>query len=370
MKQYFAFVKKEFRHIFRDKRTLMILFGMPVAQVLIFGFALNNEVDDAGIVIWNQSDDYESVNLTNRLEASAYFHIENAVHSAEDLEASFKNNSAKIGIIIPPNFGHDLGNQMRPEIKIVADASDPNQAQVLTAYAKAIMMEQVNERATISASSAPILNPIPRMIFNPELKAVYMFVPGVMGFILLLVSAMMTSLTIAKEKELGTMELLLVSPLSSGHIILGKVTPYWLLSFLNAVIIILLSISVFDMPINGSKLMLAASSLLFSLCALALGIFISAKANSQMTAMFVSMLGLLLPTILLSGFIFPIENMPLPLQIISNAIPAKWFIMIVKGLMIKGSGFAALWKPISVLAFTTILLGIAAIKSVKPRLNQ
>lgn len=368
MKQFLAFVKKEFRHIFRDRRTLLILFGMPIAQIMIFGFALNNEVSNAGIAIFNMADDYESEILTNKLNSSTYFHIEKECKTTECIEQSFKENKARIGIIIPAHFGSDLHRGEKPQIKIVSDASDPNLAQTLTAYASAIIMRHVQGRAII-AQAPPIVASTPRMLFNPELKSVYMFVPGVMGLILLLVGAMMTSLTIAKEKELGTMELLLVSPLRSWHIILGKVTPYWALSFLNAIIILALSVTVFDMPINGSVILLLASSLLFSLTALALGVFISARSNSQMTAMFISMMGLLLPTILLSGFIFPIENMPLPLQVISNIIPAKWFIIIVKGLMIKGSGLAILYKPIGILVLVTALFGILAVRSVKPRLD-
>ncbi|MCB0733267.1 MAG: ABC transporter permease [Bacteroidetes bacterium] len=369
MKQFLAFVKKEFRHIFRDRRTLLILFGMPIAQVMIFGFALNNEVENAGVVVFDQSGDYESTRLINHLDQSSYFYIERVGHRMDDIEAAFKQGKARLAIILPNHFGRKLLRGEHPAIKIISDASDPNQAQVLTSYATAIIMAHVGDRASVQAE-LPIVQVVPRMMFNPELKAVYMFVPGVMGFILLLVSAMMTSLTIAREKELGTMELLLVSPLRSAHIILGKVTPYWLLSFLNALIIILLGIFVFDMPMNGSVLLLAGSCLIFSLTALGLGIFISARSNSQLTAMFISMMGLLLPTILLSGFIFPIENMPIILRVISNIIPAKWFIILIKGLMIKGSGLSVLWKPLSVLSLITLLFGVAAIKSVKPRLDS
>lgn len=368
MKQYLAFVKKEFRHILRDKRTLLILFGMPIAQILIFGFALNNEVENAGVAIYDMAGDYESELLQQRIENSEQFFIETECENTDCIEEAFRQNRARLGIIIPAYFGQDLLNGEKPQIKIVSDASDPNQAQVLTSYATAIILTHVKGRANV-VQEAPIVTAIPRMIFNPELKAVYMFVPGVMGLILLLVGAMMTSLTIAREKELGTMELLLVSPLHSWHIIFGKVTPYWLLSFTNAMIIVSLGIIVFDMPMNGSVALLIGSCLLFSLTALALGIFISSRANSQMVAMFASMMGLLLPTILLSGFIFPIENMPLVLQVVSNIIPAKWFIMLIKGLMIKGSGMSVIWKPVAVLGFITLFLGVAATKSVKPRLN-
>lgn len=369
MKQYLAFVKKEFRHIFRDRRTLLILFGMPLAQVMIFGFALNNEVDNAGMVIWDMSGgDYESIQLQNRLDASSYFYTTAITHSEKEVEEAFRSGDARLAVIIPERFGEKMLNGEKPAIRIISDATDPNQAQVLTSYASAIITAHVKGRAQ-TVQEAPVVTPVPRMLFNPELRAVYMFVPGVMGFILLLVSAMMTSLTIAREKELGTMELLLVSPLYPAHIIFGKVTPYWLLSFVNAIVIVFLGMSVFGMPMNGSVLLLTGSCLLFSLTALSLGIFISARANSQMTAMFVSMMGLLLPTILLSGFIFPIENMPWVLQAISNIIPARWFIIIIKGLMIKGSGLAVLWKPIGILALITLVLSAAAIRSVKPRLK-
>jgi len=369
MKKYLAFVTKEFRHILRDKRTLLILFGMPMAQVMIFGFALNNEVDNAGVAIYNMAGDYESVLLENKINASSYFHIYRQCENIEGIERSFQEGKAKIGIVIPNNYGSELLRGEIPVIQILNDASDPNQAQVLSSYAKAIIQRQVNGRAEISVVP-PVIRIQPRMIFNPELKAVYMFVPGVMGLILLLVSAMMTSLSIAREKEQGTMELLLVSPLNSAHIIFGKVTPYWLLSFINAMIIIFLGIAVFDMPMNGSFIALTLCCLLFSLTALALGIFISSRSNSQMTAMFISMMGLLLPTIMLSGFIFPIENMPVVLRVISNIIPAKWFIIIIKGLMIKGSGLGLLLKPIGILAFITLVFGIASIKSIKPRLSE
>ncbi|MCB0760716.1 MAG: ABC transporter permease [Flavobacteriales bacterium] len=369
MRQFLAFVKKEFRHIFRDRRTLLILFGMPVAQVMIFGFALNNEVENAGVAIFDMSMDYESTLLINHIDVSSYFFVDRTCRNIECIEDAFRTNTARLGIVIPADFGSKLWRGENPAIKIIGDASDPNQAQVLTTYAKAIIQSHLAERASVTIE-LPILRSTSRMVFNPELKAVYMFVPGIMGFILLLVSAMMTSLTIAREKELGTMELLLVSPLRSAHIIFGKVAPYWLLSFVNAIIIVLLGIVVFDTPMNGSVVLLTMSCLLFSLTALALGIFISARSSSQMTAMLISMMGLLLPTILLSGFIFPIENMPVVLQVVSNVIPAKWFIILIKGLMIKGSGINMLWKPFAILLFITVLLSIAAIRNVKPRLES
>lgn len=368
MKRFIAFVRKEFLHIIRDRRTLVILFGMPIAQVMIFGFALNNEIKDAGIVICDRAKDAETAEIKWKLEASEYFHIAREVPDEQGIEEAFQFNEAKLALIFPADFGRRRDRGENPAIKLITDASDPNQAQVLAAYASAIIQGYARNTA-VTQSEAPVISAETRMVFNPELKAVYMFVPGVMGMILLLVSAMMTSLTIAKEKELGTMELLLVSPLRPAQIILGKVTPYWLLSFMIAVIIILLGVFVFGVPMTGSVVLLGLSCLLFSFTALSLGIVISARANSQMTAMFMSMFATLLPTLLLSGFIFPIENMPWPLRLISHIIPARWFIDIVKGVMIKGSGILILWKPLAALGLITAFLMVAGIRSVKARLE-
>lgn len=346
----------------------MILFGMPAAQVLLFGFALNNDIHEAAYAVLDQAKDPLSRRIIENMDASGYFHLVGELSRENQIAQVFQSNSARLVIIFPDHFQEDLEDGRNPSVRLVSDASDPNLAQELVSYASSILSASMGQSKTDSQPASQA-DPDIRMLFNPQLQSVYMFVPGVMGLILLLVSAMMTSLTIAREKELGTMELLMVSPLKPVHILLGKVMPYWLLSFINALIIVLLGVLVFHMPLNGSVFLLALSCLLFSITALSLGIFISARANSQMTAMFASMLGLLLPTILLSGFIFPIENMPLPLRIISLAIPARWFIVIIKGVMIKGVGLDILWLPFVVLAGMTLILMIASIKSVKSRLT-
>jgi drug efflux transport system permease protein len=368
MKSFLAFVKKEFYHIIRDKRTLLILFGMPVAQVLLFGFALTNDISEAKFAVLDESKDAGTLQLQEKMDASSYFHLVKELKNEKEIPGIFQRNEARLVIIFPQDFSEKLQEGKDPAIRLVSDASDPNLAEELISYASSIIQDYV-QKQRVNIQTTPMVVPQMRMLFNPELKSVYMFVPGVMGLILLLVSAMMTSLTIAREKEFGTMELLLVSPLKPIHIIVGKVAPYWLLAFINSMIIILLGVFVFHMPLNGSVILLVLSCLLFSFTALSLGIFISARANSQMTAMFASMLGLLLPTLLLSGFIFPIENMPWLLRMISYIIPARWFIVIIKGLMIKGTGIALLWKSFLILIIMTIILMIAGIKSVKSRLG-
>jgi ABC-2 type transport system permease protein len=207
------------------------------------------------------------------------------------------------------------------------------------------------------------------MVFNPELKSVFMFVPGVMTIILMLVSAMMTSISITREKELGTMEILLVSPLKPFQVIVGKVVPYIFLSIINAAVIILLSIFVFKMPVQGSLFLLGLESILFIITSLSLGILISTISATQQTAMMISLMALMLPTILLSGFIFPISSMPIPLQIISNIIPAKWFVIILKAVMLKGVGITIIWKETLILVGMTLFFIVLSVKKYKIRLE-
>lgn len=372
-----AFVVKEFRHILRDRRTLLILFGMPVAQVLLFGFVLSNEIKNAAIAVLDPSKDAESIGLTNRLTASGYFRLEKYLDSAADLEPAFRTGNIKMAVVFPPNFAQTLvepsaAHHQPATVQLIGDASDPNTATTLIQYASAILAAYQQERAAALAPAlvrAPRIAVETRMRYNPEQKAAFNFVPGVMTLILMLVSAMMTSITIAREKELGTMEILLVSPLKPVQIILGKTAPYLLLSFVNAAVVVLLGIAVFGMPMRGSVLLLAGECLLYMFVALSLGIFISTRAKDQMAAMFMSALGLLMPTVILSGFIFPRESMPLPLQVIGSAIPATWFNPVIKGIMIKGVGLEVLWKETLILGGMAVLFLGLSMRNFKDRLD-
>ncbi len=367
MNRFAAFIKKEFRHILRDRRTLLILFGMPVMQVLLFGFVLTNEIKNAAIAVLDPSKDSESIALVNKLTSSGYFRLEKNLTSAEDLEPAFRRGKIKMAVVFPDNFSQKLQTS-EAQLQLVGDASDPNTATTLINYANAIIADFQQEKASDITHDSPLITVQTRMRYNPEQKGAFNFVPGVMTLILMLVSAMMTSITIAREKELGTMEVLLVSPLKPIQIILGKTAPYLALSFLNAVVVVLLGIVVFGMPMSGSVLLLAAECLLYMFVALSLGIFISTRAKDQMTAMFMSALGLMMPTMLLSGFIFPRESMPLPLQVIGTAIPATWFNPIVKGIMIKGVGLEVLWKETLVLGGMAVFFLGLSMKNFKDRL--
>lgn len=360
------FVIKEFLHIFRDIRSMVILFGMPIAQVLLFGFAITNEVKDVRISVIDQSNDQHSLALTQKLYASGYFIEGEDIPSVTLIEEGFRKGVTKMVVVIGPGFASKLATGEKPPVQLIADASDPNTASLITTYASGIISDY--SRSLMPGNGLPVISAEPRMLHNPSLKSVYMFVPGIITILLMLVSAMMTSISIAREKELGTMEVLLVSPLKPVEIVAGKVMPYVVLSFINAVTILVLSYFVFDMPVNGSVLLLLAESVLFILLALSLGILISTISNSQQTAMMLSMFALMLPTILLSGFIFPIENMPDVLQWISLIMPPRWFIVIVKSIMLKGTGIAFFWKETLILVAMTVVFLAASVKKFNIRL--
>lgn len=368
MKRFFGFVKKEFYHIFRDYRTMIILFGMPVAQILIFGFVITNEINDARIGILDKSKDNVTRKLTEKLLSSGYYILEKQLQHEDEIEESFKSGDIKQVFVFEPGFAAKLKREGEAQLQIISDASDPNIANILTNYAQAIVSDFNREQMKTYHLPLTIV-PETRMLFNPNLDGVYMFVPGTIALILMLVSAMMTSISITREKEHGTMETLLVSPLRPVQIILGKVTPYVAVSFANAVTIILLGFFVFNVPVQGSAVLLLLESLLFIILALSLGILISTLSNSQQVAMFISMFALMLPTMLLSGFIFPIENMPRPLQWLSVFMPPRWFIVIIKNIMIKGTGLLYVWKETLILiAMTAVFIGLS-VKKFKIRLE-
>jgi len=367
MKQFFAFVRKEFYHIWRDKRTMFILLGMPVVQIVIFGFALTNEVKNANIAILDNSKDAESSSLIAQFDASRYFAIEKDLTNYNQVEQEFKQGKIKLAIVFPQGFAEDLQHFNKAQIQIIADAADPNTASQLTNYATAIINDY-QKRITDDKKLPYTISTETRMLYNPQLKGAFNFVPGVMAMVLLLVCTMMTAITIVKEKEMGTMEIMLVSPMRPQLVVLAKAVPYLLLSIINIASILLLSVFVLEVPINGNLFLLVFESILFTLVSLSLGLLISSATDSQQTAMFISLIGMFLPTIMLSGFMFPVENMPTPLRIVSNIVPAKWYYNIVRSVMIKGVGLNMIWKETLILAGMMIFFLTMAIKRFKIRL--
>jgi ABC-2 type transport system permease protein len=368
MKQFLLFVSKEFRHVLRDPKTLLILFGIPVVQVLLFGFVLSNEIKDTRIIIVDYAHDDASQQLTAKIEASRYFDIEKNVLTHQQIQQTFLEGKIKAAVVIPANFYHDLMHDNKAQIQVITDGTDINTSNLVASYITAIISDYQSSLLAPAGVSYQII-PQVRMLYNPQLLGAPNFVPGVMAMVLLLICVMMTAIAIVREKETGTMEVLLVSPFKPSWIILSKATPYLILSLIDLAAILLLSVYVLDLPIKGSVLLLVAESSLFIITCLTLGILISIQTDSQLVAMMISFGGLMLPTILLSGFMFPIENMPIPLQVISNIVPSKWYYTIVKEVMIKGAGFTSVWKETLILFGMTVFFFLVSVKQFKIRLQ-
>ena len=368
MKQLFSFIKKEFLHIFRDTRTLLILFGIPVAQLIIFGFVIRSEIQDVEIAILDFSSDEMTTRITDKLISSGYFILTGNLHSQNEVEHALRSGLVQEVVIFEKDFAKNIEKEGVANLQLITDASDPNNAKIITNYTRSIVNDFLEEEYPQLKNPLPIDTSV-RMFFNELLRSVNLFVPGIIALILMLISAMMTSIAISREKELGTMEILLVSPLKPIQIILGKVLPYLVLSFVNTLIILLMSGLIFKVPINGSLVLLLAESILFIVMALSLGIFISTTSGSQLEAMFKSVIMLMLPTILLSGLIFPIENMPLALQYFSSIMPARWFILIVRAIMLKGVGIQFIWKETLILMVMTAVFILLSVKKFKIRLS-
>ena len=362
-----AFVVKEGKHVLRDRRSLFILLGLPVAMMMLFGFALSNEVKDSRFVVVDRHPDSTSIELTDRLDRSRYFTFVGHAEDMDDVDRWFRRGEARLAVVFPSQFEHDLRHQGHAQVRLVSDASDTNTADTITNYASAII-QQFQADMTHSAVDPPGIQVQARMLYNPQMKSSYMFVPGVMTLILMLLGAMMTSVSIVREKERGTMEVLLVSPIHPLVVIIGKAVPYILLCLTDVVIILALAYGVLGMPMGANLPLLLGESLLFIITTLALGLIISNVVRRQQTAMFVSLVGLLMPSLVFSGFMFPIENMPLLLRLLSHVIPTRWFYLIVSNVMIKHLGPSAVVQPTLVLGLMTLVFLTIAWRTFKQRL--
>ncbi|MHB1327095.1 MAG: ABC transporter permease [Gemmatimonadales bacterium] len=346
-----GFVRKETWHLLRDRQTLGILILMPLIQVLLFGFAVRTEVDNIRLAFVDPTPDHRTTELQSRLGATSNFQIVGTVGSTAELEPLFESGRVRQAIVFEPRFAERIARGEPTAIGLITDATDPNTGSIMQAYATSVIRQYEAELA----QSAPRARIVPQvqMRFNPTLESVNLFVPGLIAFVLTLTSALMTAISITREKEMGTMEVLLVSPLRPWQIVVGKVIPYVVLGFANVLLVLAAARLVFGVPINGNPVFLLAESLLYIIVALALGVLISTVAPSQRVAMMAALAGLMLPTMMLSGFIFPIESMPAPLRALTNIVPARWFVIVVRGVMIKGAGIEHLWRE------TLILIGMA-----------
>jgi ABC-2 type transport system permease protein len=368
MKQLLVFIRKEFYHVFRDPRTLLIMFGLPVVQIILFGFALTSEVKNADILIWDQSKDIQTGQITAKIKASSYFIVQEQAKDNPAIEDFLKKGQVKSVLIFPPHFSSDLFHNGKARIQIIADGSDPNTAKTIINYLTSIISAYQQEKFPSATLPYQIITE-PRMLYNEDDNGSLNYIPGVMALILMLVCTALTSVSIVKEKELGTMEVLLVSPFRPVMVLIAKAVPYFLLSMVNFALILLLSVFLLHIEIRGNLLLLFLESALFILTCLSFGLLISNTTNAQQTALLISMMGMMLPTIIFTGFLFPLENMPWIFQVIANIVPSKWYFIIIKDVMLKGLGFKYVWKETLVLiGMTGLLLGIA-LKNFKIRLQ-
>lgn len=379
MRVFLGFLRKEMFHVLRDRRTLLVLFGLPVVLMVLFGYALRNEVEDIKTALVVARSGPLSRQIVSAFAASPNFDLVATPASAASAERMLQDGRVHLVVVLEPDLERaPLGaakNGGAPLYQILADGSDPNTARTMVAYATGLL-EGALARAALEARDmrgdrrvAVRVLPVVHMAFNPTRDSAVLFVPGLMALVLTLVSALMTSVTIAREKELGTMEVLLVSPLRPLQIIVGKVVPYLGLSFLNVLIILGLARFAFDVPLRGSLVLLIGECLLFTVCALALGVLVSTNAETQQAATTASMSTLMFPTLMLSGFIFPLESMPRPLQWASYVVPGRWFLEAVRGVMLKGLGLAELWPQTLTLAGMTAALLLISVRKFRIRLE-
>jgi len=363
MKQFISFVIKETKHILRDKRTMLILFGMPIVLMLLFGFAITNDVKNVRTVVVTSQMDHATQQAIDRLAASEYFTISTTVPTPKEAERLIRSQKADLAVV----FGLDFASK-HSGVQLIVDGSDPNMAQQWTLYAQQTITSARSDMPLGSAKNSQFSALNTKLLYNPQMKSAYNFVPAIMGMLLLLICAMMTSVSIVREKERGTMEVLLVSPVRPLMIIVAKVVPYLLLALLILVVILLMSATVLDVPLQGSVGWILVVSLIYILLALSLGLLISNIAQTQFVALLVSAMVLLLPTVMLSGMLFPVESMPTVLQWISAIIPPRYYIQAMRKLMIMGVGIQEVWHEVAVLIGMTVLLLVVSLKKFMTRL--
>lgn len=368
MKQLISFIQKEFRHILRDRTTVMILLLMPIIQIILFGFALTTEVKNTEVAVLVPTNDEVTDRIVDKIHASAYFDVVQNIYGTNEIETVFRDGKAKLVVVFENHFAQNLQHTGKAHIQLIADATDPNAANSFVFYAGNIIAAYQQELSS-QGKEGLLIQPEVKMLYNPQMKGAYNFVPGVLGMIMILICAMMTSIAIVREKEMGTMEILLVSPMKPIYVVLSKIAPYFVLSCINFATIILLSVFVLNVPVAGSFASLIVVSLIYIFVSLALGLLISTLTSSQLAAMMISGMALMIPVMLLSGMIFPVENMPTWLQWISNFVPARWYISAAKSIMIKGLGITSVLKELSVLSVMGITLLLISLKKFKIRLE-
>ena len=359
MKQFIAFVIKETKHILRDKRTMLILFGMPVVMMLLFGFAITTDVKNVRTVVVTSEMSPRTQQVVERLAQSEYFIITQTVNTPQEAEQLIRSQKADMALVFSQNRG----------MQMMVDGSDPNMAQQWTTYAQQIIMAPTSHLISADAPTRSLSPLTSHLLYNPQMRSAYNFVPAIMGMLLMLICAMMTSISIVREKEKGTMEVLLVSPVRPLMVIIAKAVPYLILAFAILITILLMARFVLGVPLAGSLFWILAVSTLYILLALSLGLLISNVAQTQLVALLMSAMVLLMPVVMLSGMLFPVESMPQVPQWLAAVVPPRYYIEAMRKLMIMGVGIGEVAREVAVLAGMTVVLLAIALKKFNVRLK-
>lgn len=368
MKQFLVFTQKEFYHIFRDRWTSLVLLVLPILMIILFGFGISTEIKNTKFAVYDPSRDISTQAIINKMKSSDYFTLEQYIDDPDEIENIFKQGKIGFMVVFSERFYQSMLQTGDAQILLISDGTDPNTASTLTNYASGIIREYLMDMDKTRSAPYQIHTEV-KLLYNPTMKGAYSIVPGVMGMILMLICAMMSSISIAKEKELGTMEVILVSPMPPLMIILSKMVPYFTISLINFTTVLCLAVFVLKVPIMGSLALLILLSVIFIFVSLALGLLISSMVDSQVAALLFSVMGLIFPVVMLSGLMFPIENMPLILQGLAQVIPAKWYIAAARNIMIKGVGIGSIMKELLVLSFMAVFLIGLSLKKFKIRLE-
>lgn len=367
-----AIIKKEFIQIRRDKASLGIIFVMPLMMMFLFGYAVTTNVDHISVGVLDQDKSAESRELINAFRESTYFDFNFYVHSQNEISDLIDSGKVKAGFVIPADYARELKRNNSPQVQFIVDGSDPTVARTALNTARILAQQQAMdvrvgylEQRGVSMENVPGIDFRPQVWFNPELDSIKFNIPGLIGLIMQNITVMLTAFALVRERERGTMEQLIVTPIKPGELIIGKLVPYVIIAFIDVIVVITLGVYWFNVPVKGSMFSLLSQSLAFLLVALGLGLLISTAAKTQLQAMQMTVL-LILPSVILSGFIFPREAMPLPIRLLGNFIPLTYFLEILRGVILKGIGMEYLWRNLIIL----LIFGIATLTIASVRFKK
>ncbi|MCX6640735.1 MAG: ABC transporter permease [bacterium] len=366
MSNLISIARKEFIHIRRDARSLLIIILMPLLQVMLYGYAIDMDVKNIRLGILDQSHTPASRELIRKFTGSDYFELRTEMDRFSQIEENFRKRKIKAALVIPADYATSIQREATTPVQLLIDGSDSNTGSIVLNASRQLLSLASFESSAAARAPLQIRHSI---WYNPEQKSSHFIVPGLIAVLMMMICALLTSISITREKETGTLEQILVTPVKPYQIIIGKVIPYVVLATLDAFLVLEFGRILFGVPMTGSPLLLLIFSLIFLMAALALGILISTVARTQQVAMMMALMGTMLPSIMLSGFIFPVASMPLILRLISKAIPATHFLVIIRGILLKGNGFLVLWPYALYLFLLSFVLIAISIKRFKVRLD-